>query len=38
MTTKGKASRAAGTRSRKGVSDRRYREMMTAGLDLLDQG
>ena len=26
-----------GTRSRKGVSDRRYREMMTAGLDLLDQ-
>ena len=37
MTT-GQASRAAGTRSRKGVSDRRYREMMTAGLDLLDQG
>ena len=37
MTT-GQASRTAGTRARKGVSDRRYREMMTAGLDLLDQG
>lgn len=37
MTT-GQAAHAAGSKARKGISDRRYREMMSAGLDLLDQG
>ncbi len=37
MTTE-KAMTAADGSKRRGISDRRYREMMTAGLDLLDRG